>query len=47
MEESEEETQSIFTSTPPRVNKKRTAQDAPNISEQNQTRLDFSDHQVK
>jgi hypothetical protein len=47
MEESEEETtQSIFTSTPPRVNKKRATQDTSNISEQDQTRLEFSDQQV-
>lgn len=48
MEESEEETtQSIFTSTPPRVNNKRNAQDTSIVTEQDQTRLEFADQKVK
>lgn len=44
MDELEEETtQSIFTSTPPPVNKKRQIEDASNVSELDQTHLSFPD----
>jgi hypothetical protein len=43
MEESEETTQSIFTSTPPHVDKKRQHSESYRRSELNQTRLEFPD----